>query len=77
MRGRGDYAVSTSDRGTKRKHFRREDLVRALKENGDKRWKKALRQDLEDLAKDEAGLAHLTSAIKAVLRSERWLRSKK
>ena len=57
-----------------RKYFKRESLVRELMRRRDANWQKVACQDLKDLAEDEEGLKHLTAAIKAVLRSEKWRR---
>ena len=57
-----------------KKRFVRERLARRLKNEGNGRWTEAMRRDLQELGEDEEGLEHLTKAIKAVLRSDRWRR---
>ena len=65
-----------STKKTKTRRFARETMVKTLKGAGDRRWKTAARRDLQELCDDEEGRAHLASAIKAVLRSDRWRRKK-
>ena len=48
--------------------FARAREVARLRRQGDPRWKKAAKTDLEELAKDDEGIRLLAAAISALLR---------